>query len=215
VYRFAEPPSGPVRPLAGGADHDDLCLDSAGLVLSEQWTYHGSVVLDRTATAVQTPDSELANGVPPVTGAAPAGPGAASATVDPGANSFLATPAVPPGYGPSGPPVAFKLPDPRTPSSTVAASVVWAFIDGPRVITVEAGTGHPGQLPWRADDTATTPVTLRGLGPATTAVRSDGAEVRVDVGGGRWVRVRGPVPVRDLAAYAQQLTLVPAAPTGQ
>jgi hypothetical protein len=111
--------------------------------------------------------------------------------------------------------VAFRLPDPQAPTSTAAATVVWAFVDGPRVITVEAGTGRPGQLPWRPDDTVTRPVTLSGLGRATTAVRSDGTEIRVDLGGGRWVRVRGTVPVRDLVAYAQQLTLTAGALPGR
>jgi hypothetical protein len=110
--------------------------------------------------------------------------------------------------------VRFRLPDTQTPTSTAAASVVWAFVAGPRVITVEAGTGRPGQLPWRADDTVTRPVTLRGLGRALTAVRSDGAEVRVDLGGGRWVRVRGTLPVGDLVVYAQQLTLGAGPPPG-
>ena len=50
-------------------------------------------------------------------------------------------------------------------------------------------------------------MTLHGLGPATTALRSDGPEVRVDLGGGRWVRVRSALSVADLTAYAQRLTL--------
>lgn len=210
VYRFAEPPSGPVRPLTGGADHDDLCLDRAGLVLSERWTYHGGVVLERTATTVRAANGGLEAGAEPeapsTVGAAPAGPGAATVTPDPRPQSSLSTPPTPAGYQPSGPAVDFRLGDPQNPSSTVATSVVWAFVKGPNVITVEAGTGRAGELPWRPDDTVTKPVALRGLGPATTAVRSDGAEVRVDLGGGRWVRVRGTMSVSELVAYAQRLT---------
>ena len=210
VYRFAEPPSGPVRPLASGADHDDLCLDRAGLVLSERWTYHGGVVLERTASEVRASNGDLAAAAdaeaPSTTGAASAGPGAATVTPDPQPQSFLSTPPTPGGYQPSGPAVDFRLGDPHAPSSTVAASVVWAFVAGPRVITVEAGNGRSGELPWRTDDTVTEPIALRGLGDATTAVRSDGAEVRVDLGGGRWVRVRGTVAVSELVAYAQGLT---------
>lgn len=215
VYRFAEPPSGPVRPLNGGSDHDDLCLDSAGLVLSERWTYHGAVVLGRAATDVLTPVSGEVPVAPAPAGATLAGAAAPTATPDPGAKTFLAAPPAPSGYSPSGPPVAFRLPDPRTPTATAAASIVWAFVDGARVVTVEAGTGRPGQLPWRLDDTVTKPATLHGLGPATTAVRSDGTEVRVDVSGGRWVRVRGTVRATDLVAYAQQLTLTADAPSGR
>src|SRR5438552_5741296 len=210
VYRFAEPPSGPVRPLTGGADHDDLCLDRAGLVLSERWTYHGAVVSERTATEVRASRGDLGPGAepePPSTeGTAPAGRGAATVTPAPHPDSFLSAPPAPSGYVLSGPAVAFRLADRQAPTSTVAASVVWAFNDGPRSITVEAGIGRGGELPWRPDDTVTKPVALRGLGPATTAVRSDGAEVRVDLGGGRWVRVRGTVPVSELVAYARRLT---------
>jgi hypothetical protein len=211
IYRFLEPPSGPVKPLGGGSDHDDLCLDRSGLLLSERWTYHGGVVLERTATTVRTSDGELSAGVEPPTpstaGAAPPSAGAGSAVPDPNPDSFLAPPAVPAGYAAAGPAVKFTLPDPQHPASTVAASVIWAFEDGPRFVTVEAGTGRPGQVPWRPDDTVTKPATLRGLGPATTALRSDGTEVRVDVGNGRWVRVRGAMSVAQLTAYAQQLAL--------
>jgi hypothetical protein len=218
VYRFAEPPSGPVLALTGGADHDDLCLDQAGLVLSERWTYHGSVVLERTATAVRTSNGDLPAGPdpePPSTaGAAPMAPGAATVSPDPRPQSFLAPPPAPRRYQPSGPAVDFRLGDPQNPSSTVATSVVWAFAEGPRSITVEAGTGRGGELPWRTDDTVTKPAALRGLGPATSAVRSDGAEVRVDLGGGRWVRVRGTVPVSELVAYAQRLTRAAGASPG-
>ena len=49
-------------------------------------------------------------------------------------------------------------------------------------------------------------VTLPGLGTATTALRSDGPEVRVPLGAGRWVRVRGTVPLSELVSYARRLT---------
>lgn len=197
VYRFLEPPSGPIKPLGRGSDHDDLCLDRSGLLLSERWTYHGGVVLERTATAVNAGGEPAP---PSTTDAAPPASAAGSAVPDPNPDSFLAPPSLPAGYAPAGSPVAFKVPD-------VASSVVWAFVDGARFVTVEAGTSRPGQLPWHPDDTVTKPVTLQGLGPATTALRSDGAEVRVDLGDGRWVRVRGAIPVAGLTAYAQRLTL--------
>ncbi len=211
VYRFLEPPSGPVKPLGHRPDHDDLCLDRSGLVLSERWTYHGATVLGRTATEVRASDGELGAGaepaVPSTAGAAPASSGAASAVPNPNPDTFLAPPPVPAGYAAAGAPVAFTVPDPQRPTSTIATSVVWAFVAGARFVTVEAGTGRPGQPPWRPDDTTTTPVSLHGLGAATTALRSDGAEVRVDLGGGHWVRVRGALSVAELTAYAQRLTL--------
>ena len=213
VYRFAEPPVGPIRPLAGGdTDHDDLCLARDGLVLSETWTYRGAVVLDRRAVDVRTSVAAIALGPsPPSTAdAAPAVAGTATATPEARPTSFLAPPPRPQGFRSAGLPVAFRLPDPRAPHLAAAASVIWAFVDGSRFITVEAGLERAGQLPWRADDTPTTAVHLRGLGPAVTAVRSDGIEVRVGLRGGRWVRVRGSVPIARLTEYAQSLALVEA-----
>ena len=78
---------------------------------------------------------------------------------------------------------------------------------GAQVVTVEAGTERGGELPWRAGDTSTASVTLKGLGAATTAVRSDGYQLRVALSGGRWIRVLGTVPLVDLVAYGQLLTL--------
>jgi hypothetical protein len=48
-------------------------------------------------------------------------------------------------------------------------------------------------------------VTLAHLGPATTAIRSDGAEIRVDAGRGRWARIRGTETAAWLMAYSQGL----------
>jgi len=220
VYRFAAPPSGAVAPLtstADGADHDDLCFDSEGLELSESWTYHGAVVLQRTAVEVRTSANAIAGTslpVPPsVDSAEPAGPHAATVTPTQQPSTFIAAPQPPSGFTPSGPAVDFRFPDAQDPSQAAATSVVWAFTDGPRVITVEAGSERGGGLPWRAGDTSTEPVTLHGLGPASTAVRSDGFEVRVDLGGGDWVRVRGTVSLDALIAYAHRLTRASAAPT--
>jgi hypothetical protein len=85
--------------------------------------------------------------------------------------------------------------------------VVWTYVKGSDVISVEAGSERPGQLPWQPGDTETEPVQLLGLGPAQSAIRSDGAEIRVDLGSGRWVRVHGTIPVAELAEYSNGLRL--------
>src|SRR5439155_22310261 len=113
----------------------------------------------------------------------------------------------PAGFHPAGEPATFGLPDPQAPTQIVAATVVWAFVDGPRVITVEAGQERGGTLPWRPGDTVTDGVQVPALGSASTALRSDGPEVRINAGAGRWVRVRGTVPLRVLVAYARELHL--------
>jgi hypothetical protein len=204
TYRLLEPPVGPIRPLGTGSGHDDLCIDRNGLVLSEAWTLDGRLVLRRTASAVSLSHVE----VPSVAGATPpkASTSHAVGATDASRDALVAQPPAPRGFHPV-PPVRFTLPDPLQPSSLVAASVVWAFVDGPDVVTVEAGSERQGQLPWQANDTSTSAVQLPGLGPTQSAVRSDGAEIRVDLGGGRWVRVRGTMPAVALADYASGLRL--------
>ena len=211
VYRFSGPPSGAVAPFAG-ADHDDICLDDAGIELSEAWTYHGRLVEDRTAVAVHVgpvPDPVPASTLRAVGRVRP-GAGAPLAEPDPSASTFLPTPPLPAGFRRAGV-ERFAEPDPQDPRVILATSVVWAFTSGADVVTVEAGQGAPGELPWSAQPTATDAVSLAHLGAATTAIRSDGAEVRVDLGSGRWLRVRGTVPVSGLTAYAGTLSAPAAA----
>src|SRR2546421_411822 len=198
--QLLEPPVGPIRPPGGPSEHDDLCIDGGGLVLSEAWTLDGRLVLGRTATAVRLSGFSL----PAVEGASPPKAGASRAVAAPGSGGLLARPRPPPGFQALAP-VQFGLPDPMQSPSLVAASVVWSFVRGPDSVTVEAGSERPGQLPWQADDTVTEPLRLAGLGPARSAIRSDGAEVRVDLGGGNWGRVRGTVPASALADYASGL----------
>ncbi|HET6793211.1 MAG TPA: hypothetical protein VFH45_02140, partial [Acidimicrobiales bacterium] len=205
VYRFYEPPVGPIKPLSTGSartSSDDLCIDSDGLILSEAWSLDGKLAERRTATQVR-----LSATVPSVATATEVSGSIPAARVQPDADpsSFIAPPPVPSGFRPSGQAVDFTLPDPQQPKQLAAVSVVWAYVKGPAVITVEAGREEGGQLPWQAGDTVARPVTLKGLGPATTAVRSDGGEVRIDLGSGNWVRVRGNVPVDSLVNYANQL----------
>lgn len=210
LYRFAGPPSGAVAPRDHAADHDDLCFDAAGLELSESWTYHGAIVLRRTAVRVRTsaePGADASLPTPPsLAGAIPVGRGGATITPDAHPSTFIAPPPTPSGFTPSGTAVDLTFADPQDPAQTVATSVVWAFTRGPRVVTVEAGSERSGGLPWNARDTVARSTHLAGLGAASTVVRSDGFEVRVDLGGGAWVRIRGTVSLDELVAYAQRLT---------
>ncbi|HEX5265679.1 MAG TPA: hypothetical protein VFW24_02810 [Acidimicrobiales bacterium] len=206
VYRFSGPPSGAVGRFSG-SDHDDICLDAEGIELGEDWTYHGRLVEDRQAVEVDTgPVSDPVSAASlRAAGSVRPGIGAPVAQPDPGASTFLPAPPLPAGFARAGV-ERFAEPDPQNPQVVLATSVVWAFTAAADVVTVEAGRGAPGQLPWDSESTQTGAVTLTGLGAATTAIRSDGAEVRVDAGGGRWVRIRGTVPVSGLVAYADMLS---------
>lgn len=208
VYRLSDPPSGPLHQLNMAVGHDDVCLAANGLLLSETWTYHGAVVEQRTAVTVAIGSWPAATPRPGSTAsAAPASAAAALVTPDAHPVSFLAAPTAPSGFRPAVSPVDFRLPDSEHPAQTVAATVVWTFIHGNRVITVEAGRERGGVLPWSNDGSPTHAITLPGLGDASTALRSDGPEVRIDVGAGRWVRVRGTVPPAELTDYAGTLRL--------
>ncbi|HZU73526.1 MAG TPA: hypothetical protein VE990_12220 [Acidimicrobiales bacterium] len=203
LYSLFEPPAGPIKALDGADNHDEVCLDQAGLELSEQWTYNGHLVLRREAVLVRTYGVEL----PSLSGASPPKDTSVvpTAVEDPHPQSFLRAPTAPPGFR-AAVPVRYVFPDPQSPGQLLAASVVWAFTQGSHVVTVEAGQEAGGQLPWQSNDTVTRSVTLSGLGPATTAMRSDGPEVRVAASQG-WIRVRGTVPLAALVSYAQSLRL--------
>jgi len=202
VYRFLEPPVGPIKALTG-TDHDDLCIDADGLVLSEHWLLHGRPVFDRAAVRVRT--GAVTDPLTPA-GAKPLPGGGQTATATPGAdaNAPVAPPPAPVGFRPARTDV-FTLPAPNG-NGVQAQSTVWAFTRGGDVISVEAGFEAGGHYPWDEQPTPTDSITLPGLGKATTALRSDGPEVRVPLGTGRWVRVRGTVPLAELVSYARRLT---------
>ena len=208
-FRFADPPAGPVGPIDLSVGHDDICFDRSGLILAEAWTYHGSVVETRTAVEVAESAAQLARQpalpAPSTATAGAGGPGAAIVTPVTDSGTAAADVPVPTGFQTWSTPVTFRLPDPQDPTQLVAETQVWAFVSGGRVITVEAGTERGGTLPWTSGDTVTAPVTLRGLGPVQLALRSDGPELRVDLGNGEWARIRGTVSIPALTAYAQRL----------
>jgi len=202
VYRFLEPPVGPIKPITG-ADHDDLCVDSDGLVLGEHWVLRGRAVYDRAAVRVHTgvvTDPLTPDGAKPLPGSG------ATATATPGAdpNAPVAPPPAPVGFHAARTDL-FTLPAPNG-NGVQARSTVWAFTRGGDVISVEAGFEAGGHYPWDEQPTPTDRITLPDLGTATTALRSDGPEVRVALGAGRWVRVRGTVTLAELVSYARRLT---------
>ena len=202
LFRFQEPPSGAVAALSGSG-HDDLCLDSLGLELSEQWTLNGHVALEREAVRVTV--GHIAPSAAPHGSFSLPSNAVAAAQPDPSPRSFLPSPVAPPGFT-GGPPESVTEVNPQEEDQLLSAEVIWYFTKGPDVITVEAGESPPGRLPWTAQTTVTRPVTLGRLGPASSAIRSDGAELRLDLGDGQWIRIRGTVPLAGLIVYANMLT---------
>ncbi|HUZ43134.1 MAG TPA: hypothetical protein VMU63_01925 [Acidimicrobiales bacterium] len=201
LYRFLEPPSGAVAPLSS-SQHDDICIDSQGLELAETWYLKGTIVETRRAAAVTV--GSVRPPFSPSGSARLPGSAVAAARLDPKPNSFLPSPPIPTGFQRGEPEDVIEA-NPQQAGQLEAAEVVWYFVRGPDVITVEAGENAPGQLPWDAEATVTRAVRLTRLGAAQSAIRSDGAELRINLGDGQWIRIRGTVPLVGLVAYADTL----------
>ncbi|TML63767.1 MAG: hypothetical protein E6G17_04550 [Actinobacteria bacterium] len=202
-YRFLEPPAGPVKRL-GSAGHDELCLDADGFVLREAWTLHGRLVLRRTAVTVDLAPAGL-DAVLDTSTAQPAPPGVPSVLPATDRDSWLPAPPAPAGFH-LATHVRFvftSFSQPNAPPQVLYTSVVWAFTRRADLIVVEAGQTASLNLPWQASDPSR-PARLP-LGRAASVIRSDGAELRVALAGGRWVRVRGTVSPDALASYAHRL----------
>jgi hypothetical protein len=203
VFRFAEPPVGPLKRL-GPSDHDDICLTPDDLVLAEDWTLKGTRVLSRVALSVDLHPAALSQRLEP-RAALPAPPGAPTAapTSEP---TFLVEPPIPAGFAHAGHDAfVFRQLDPGTGAPvTLYQSTVWAYQRDADLVTVEAGqSAEPGRVPWDAGDPAR-PVQL-ALGQGASVLRSDGVELRIALDPNRWVRVRGTIPLSDLIPFARQL----------
>jgi hypothetical protein len=206
-FAFLEPVAGVIKPLTG-SDRDLICLDPRGLVLREEWTLDGRVVQRKEAVEVDVrPTADELDRAFDTSGAIPP-PGTAAPEAVPRSEvaGFFPDPPAPVGFqlaAVSG----FRLPAPQQlgsgPVALLYASTVWAFSRGADAITVEAGSSTDDAVPW-ADQDRTRTVPLPA-GKATSVLRSDGPELRIDLGARRWLRVRGTGSLDDLVSYARQL----------
>lgn len=204
IARLGDPPVGPIGP-PNGTGHDDICIDRSGIVLQEMWTYHGGVVLQRRAVEVRDgPPDPAIQGAPSTSSAQPSRTPAILIVSQVEAPSYLTVPPTPDGFT-ADPAVATAAYDPTDPTRVTDTSTIWAFSVGGAVLTVEAGQG---QLPWGTGDTHAEMLNLNALGAASSALRSDGPEIRFQPDQGRWIRVKGTVPPERLALYASELRLV-------
>lgn len=188
---FVEPPVGGLAPLPDDQEnHDDLCIDRGGLILREQWTLKGRVVVTREALEITKAPADAfdVSAAEPVTGSL-AVPRATPMT-------DTAAPPAPKGYTLADA-VDFFLPRSDAPDQLAYASKVWAFTKGAALITVELGAGQV--VPWNTDEER--PLSL-GARHAASVVRSDGIEIHWE-NGDHWVRVRGPLALKPLVPYAR------------
>jgi hypothetical protein len=204
-HRFVEPPVGPIA-LLKGSDSDLLCIDDDGLLLREEWTLKGKVVLRRQAETVDLAPADLDRVLSPE-GAAPFPANLAAPLVQPsdGSNPILPEPAPPAGFT-KATIVDFALTGgqqaPGAPAALLYTSTVFAFARGGDSITVETGVST-GPLPWK--DTDPSRDVELPWAKVQSVLRNDGPELRADLGRGRFIRVRGTVSPAALEAYARTL----------
>ena len=215
VYRSSGPLEGTGNLTApDGADVTETCVDGRGLVLAELAFSGKTVLRQQIATAVdEAPaiiDAELAVGDPTV----PANRGGAG---------FVA---VPEGTGPVGrtfvldvPPTGFTRigrfadVDAQTnnpqglPTGDRRTGFTEVWTSGRDVLILDQGSTKGGSAPFGTDRFAR-PVDLAGLGMGEAVTGTAAPAVRVNLGGGTYVRVAGTLPVDRLAEVARTLRSV-------
>ncbi|HWE55635.1 MAG TPA: hypothetical protein VG435_08985 [Acidimicrobiales bacterium] len=200
MVRLSEPPAGPLTAVSGG-DHDDVCLTTTGIELSESWTYLGRVVLSRLAQSVS-----LATPLPGIEAAPDPGTPSSSASdviqvTSPAAPSFIAVPTAPTGFSKVAS-LSITADDPQQKGTLLYRASDWSFENGGQLITVEAGAGG---TPWDDSGVVTRSQNLPGLGPATVVLRSDGPQLQLSLANQHWLVIGGTVPISQLISYASTL----------
>jgi hypothetical protein len=194
VLQFAEPPVGGLSRFRDKQNHDDICIDRGGVILREQWTLNGRVVLTRQAVQL----AAVPDGAFDTSAAEDVGAGLAIPRVAP-MDAGLTPPPTPKGYA-AATAVDFFLPRADAPSQLAYASKVWAFAKAGDEITVELGAGQV--IPWSPDDDKTFALGRRNV---ASLVRSDGMEIHW-ASADHWIRVRGSVSLAALVPYARSVS---------
>jgi hypothetical protein len=216
VFRSGERMTAERLTAPGSSSHVDSCVDDRGIVLEEVVVTEGRPTTRRLAVDVQVgavpADAAFAIPEGPVLDAASGG-GVTKAT-DPNARpvgrSYEPSP-LPAGFASVGrfqviPPQPENFSDPQR-AGYRRAAITDVFQNGGDVLVIEQGgtlEGHDafaGQAAGKAVDVAP-------LGPGEAYFSGTGAEVRVKLGGGRYVRVMGTLPLASLLAVAKSLTPV-------
>jgi hypothetical protein len=194
TVQFVEPPIGELGPFTKAKEHDDVCLTRGGIILREQYTLKGRVVLTREAVQISdAPDDAFdTSAAQEVTGAL------AVPRVAPIEES-LTPPPSPKGYDAASA-VSFFFPRPDAPTQLAYASKIWSFTKGAALITVELGAGQV--VPWSRDHDRQVNLGNRTAG---SVVRSDGMEIHW-TSGDHWMRVRGVSALAPLVPYARQVS---------
>jgi hypothetical protein len=217
VYRAATSVSeGVLGPLDdASSEYADVCFDADGLLLEEWWVVDGNAIRQRVATAVveRAPDGFGADWSGETT-TQPVGQGGGSVvrlregSSPPG--PFFEAPAVPPGFARLGrysviPPQAITVEGADRTSTIASTADVWRR--GSDVLILDQG-GTLGGIDVYPPDPDNRTVEIPGLGKAEVVLGLATNEMRVQRGGGRYVRVIGTLPTEELLAFLRTLVEV-------
>lgn len=191
----------------------DSCVDEAGIVVEEVLFSHGDPILRRVAVKVE--EDPALDGSLFVTGEPTVGVrdgGGFVREADAGTRpegEFFELPSAPEGFRLRGrytvvPPQPENFSDPSREFHRVAGTVD-VFERGIDIVAVDQGATLGGKDPFVADPANPTVDVGPALGEAEVLTGPRGNEVRVDRGGGRYLRVYGTLPPGDLASFAGRL----------
>ena len=194
----------------------ETCVDAAGLILEETLVDEGEVLSRRLAVDVdESPNLDgisftMAEGepVPVQKGGGVVQP----LTLDsrpPG--DFFELPTPPPGFSHLGrfsviPPQPDNFSDP-TRDGFIFGGVTDVFEAGDAFIAIDQWATLRGHEP-PAGPTAIATVDVEGLGTGDLSLSGAGSELRFNLAGGRFVRLRGPVEPDELTRIARELVRV-------
>lgn len=198
---------------AGADEWADSCVDEAGIVVEEVFFSRGDPILRRVAVKVEeeppVDDGLFVTGEPTVEVRNGGGfvREADAATRPEG--EFFELPSVPEGFRLRGrytvvPPQPENFSDPTRESHRVAGTVD-VFERGIDIVAVDQGATLGGKDPFVADPASPTIDVGPRLGEAEVLIGPRGNEIRVNRGGGRYLRVYGTLPPAELASLAVML----------
>lgn len=191
----------------------DSCVDEAGIVVEEVLFSRGEPTLRRVAVKVEEEPSLdgslFVTGEPTVEVRDGGGFVREADVATRPEGEFFELPSAPEGFRLRGrytvvPPQPENFSDPSRESHRVAGTVD-VFERGVDFVLVDQGATLGGKDPFVADPASPTIAVGRRLGEAEVLIGPRGNEVRVNRGGGRYLRVYGTLPPGELAAIAAML----------
>ena len=201
-------------PPTSATDYVDACIDEHGLVLEVVEFYEGRIIRHRVATSVEldvkVTDGDLSRLPHQQTLAAIQGGGSVRpiAVTSQPVGQFFVLDAPPDGFSHAG---RYEVvpPQPDITNDETRGSVVAAtadvYVKGSDALIVERGARLDTAAPWELDDRFPDVDVGGELGTGEFLAGVTGAEIRVRLPGGRFVRVYGTITREELLAVVRAL----------